>query len=121
MVSCNGKKDQELYEKALVRVYNRRGLLVYEASGLEHEWDGKVNGQNLPADVYFYTLEVDPLNPVRNKKGTVIVNAPAGALSVTSIFRLNGGLLASPSFTAEATFKVPTKSRAGVIVFPLSV
>jgi gliding motility-associated-like protein len=66
-------KDQELYEKALVRVYNRRGLLVYEASGLEHEWDGKVNGQNLPADVYFYTLEVDPLNPSRNKKGTVMI------------------------------------------------
>jgi gliding motility-associated-like protein len=66
-------KDQELYQKALVRVYNRRGLLVYEASGLEHEWDGKVNGQNLPADVYFYTLEVDPLNPARNKKGTVLI------------------------------------------------
>ena len=66
-------KDHDLYEKALVRVYNRRGLLVYEASGLQHEWDGKVNGQNLPADVYFYTLEVDPLNPVRNKKGTVLI------------------------------------------------
>ena len=35
-------------EKATVKVYDKRGVLLYEAKGFETEWDGYFNGQVLP-------------------------------------------------------------------------
>jgi len=42
-----------------VRVYDKRGNMVFESADLETEWDGYLNGAPLPADVYFYTIEMD--------------------------------------------------------------
>jgi gliding motility-associated-like protein len=42
----------------VVRVYNNRGVLVYQATGFDHEWDGRLNGDVLPPEIYFYTIEV---------------------------------------------------------------
>jgi gliding motility-associated-like protein len=52
-------KNEELYKQAIVRVYTRSGLMVYEASGLSKPWDGRYNGTVLPADVYFYTIDLN--------------------------------------------------------------
>lgn len=42
-----------------IRVYDKRGNMVFESGRLETEWDGYFNGTPLPADVYFYTIEMD--------------------------------------------------------------
>jgi gliding motility-associated-like protein len=47
------------YKDALVRVYNIRGTLVYEAIGLDKEWDGKYKDVILPADTYYYTINLN--------------------------------------------------------------
>jgi gliding motility-associated-like protein len=52
-------KNEGLYKQAIVRVYTRSGLMVYEANGLNKPWDGRYNGTVLPADVYFYTIDLN--------------------------------------------------------------
>ncbi len=55
---------------AVVRVFNRRGIKVFEGRGFNVPWDGTVSGQSLPADTYFFTIDLN----LRNKKtykGTV--------------------------------------------------
>ncbi len=47
------------YKDALVRVYNIRGTVVYEATGLDHEWDGKYKDAILPSDTYYYTINLN--------------------------------------------------------------
>jgi gliding motility-associated-like protein len=45
--------------KTTIRVYSKSGKLVYESNSFENAWDGKLNGEPLPPDSYFYTIEVD--------------------------------------------------------------
>jgi len=45
------------FKDAIVRVYNRRGVKVFEATGLDDKWDGTFKGEFLPVDVYFYTID----------------------------------------------------------------
>jgi large repetitive protein len=47
------------YTRAVVKVYDRKGVLVYEARGLDQGWDGRMNGNLLPAGVYFYTIDLN--------------------------------------------------------------
>ncbi len=54
------------YTQALIRVYNKRGLLVYEAKGFEKPWDGTFHGSALPVDTYYYTIDLH-YNRVRYK------------------------------------------------------
>ncbi len=48
----------EQYDNAIVRIYNKRGQLVHEMIGFDHLWDGSSNGRELPADVYYYTIDL---------------------------------------------------------------
>ncbi|HMG91822.1 MAG TPA: tandem-95 repeat protein [Chryseolinea sp.] len=54
------------YTDAQIRVYNKRGLLVYEAKGFEKPWDGTFGGKELPVDTYYYTIDLK-YNKVRYK------------------------------------------------------
>jgi gliding motility-associated-like protein len=47
------------FNNALLRIYNKKGTLVFEATGLDQEWDGRMNGTLLPADSYFYTIDLN--------------------------------------------------------------
>lgn len=47
------------FEDAEIRVYSKRGVLVYEARGFEKPWDGRHNGNVLPADTYYYTIDLN--------------------------------------------------------------
>jgi gliding motility-associated-like protein len=67
--AITGKDDQ--LAKAEIRVFNRRGTLVYEATGLEKLWDGTLNGTALPADTYYYTIDVKFNNKLY--KGSVTI------------------------------------------------
>jgi len=56
-----------------IRVYDKKGFLVYESNGLTQLWDGKINGQLLPSDAYYYTIEINTPTQKRNFKGVVTI------------------------------------------------
>ncbi|HMG89594.1 MAG TPA: gliding motility-associated C-terminal domain-containing protein, partial [Chryseolinea sp.] len=64
-------KGTAQYDDAEVKVYNKRGLLLFETKGFDRQWDGVWNGEVLPSDTYFYTIELN-YNKVRYK-GTVTI------------------------------------------------
>ena len=61
------------YPEALIRVYNMRGTLVFEAKGLNNEWDGRHNGLELPTDTYYYTINLNDPYVNASFKGTVTI------------------------------------------------
>lgn len=58
-------------ENAVVRVFTRRGVKVFETIGFDKAWDGRLNGDLLPADSYFYTVEIPSAFRKINKSGVV--------------------------------------------------
>jgi gliding motility-associated-like protein len=64
------KRSDELI-KAVVRIYNKRGSLLFETTGFDKEWDGRYNGELLPADIYYYTIDFDVRQSNRSFKGIV--------------------------------------------------
>ena len=50
--------NEDALDQAIVKVYNKRGLLLYESEGFEQDWDGTFNGELLPVDTYYYTIVV---------------------------------------------------------------
>lgn len=60
-------------DEAIIRVYNKYGLLLYEAVGFENEWDGAANGQRLPVDTYYYTIDLRLSYMKRTFKGIVTI------------------------------------------------
>lgn len=56
-----------------IRVYDKKGNLVFHQEGLDTEWDGQYNGHPLPADVYFYAIEMDRPTGKINYKGIVSI------------------------------------------------
>lgn len=65
----NTKSDDVV---AMVRVFDKRGLMVYEGSTLT-PWDGRYQGQVVSPDTYFYVIEVDAGFRKISKKGVVMV------------------------------------------------
>lgn len=57
----------------IIRVYDKKGIVVFEGQGLEQEWDGHFKGNPLPTDVYFYTIEMDLAYRRINYKGIVSI------------------------------------------------
>lgn len=55
IIPLNAEED---YAQAHIRVYNKEGIIVHESVGLEREWDGRYNGELLPADTYFYSIDL---------------------------------------------------------------
>lgn len=56
-----------------IRVYDKKGNLVFESNDITNEWDGHHNGRPLPADIYFFTIDMDLLNRKVNYKGIVSI------------------------------------------------
>ncbi|HYC83951.1 MAG TPA: gliding motility-associated C-terminal domain-containing protein, partial [Chryseosolibacter sp.] len=63
--------NSQNYDGAIVRVYSKSGLLVFEGTGIATEWDGRFNGTLMPPDVYFYTVDFNAVNTKANLKGIV--------------------------------------------------
>lgn len=66
-------KSEEVFEEAQVKIYNKTGVLVYEAVGFNQEWDGRLNGELLPPDIYFYTIDFNTNTPEGLVKGIVTI------------------------------------------------
>lgn len=64
-------KSEEQYAGATIRIYNKSGILVYESMGFENEWDGRLDGEPLPADTYFYTIDLQTNTPAGLLKGVI--------------------------------------------------
>ena len=50
--------NKDKLDQAIIKVYNKRGLLLYQANGFEKDWDATFNGERLPVDTYFYTIDI---------------------------------------------------------------
>ena len=61
------------FEKAVVRIYNKKGLLVYESKGFEKSWDGTFKGELLPVDTYYYTIDLMLSYTNKIYKGAVMI------------------------------------------------
>jgi gliding motility-associated-like protein len=59
-------------ESAVIRIFNRRGVEVYKTNGFSGMWDGTMNGETLPADTYFYTIDLK-LRSKKTYKGVVTI------------------------------------------------
>jgi gliding motility-associated-like protein len=60
-------------DNAVLRVYNKRGLLLYESKGMEMKWDGVSGGQVLPVDTYYYTIDLNLSHIRKTFKGIVTI------------------------------------------------
>ena len=59
------------YPGATVKVFNRYGQLIYNVIGYAIQWDGKVNGADLPIGTYFYIIS--PKNGLKDLVGSVTI------------------------------------------------
>jgi gliding motility-associated-like protein len=67
------RQNQSDNTSVTIRVFDKRGRLVYESHSLDQAWDGRFRGENLPSDTYFYTIEVrSSVNPI-TRKGVVTI------------------------------------------------
>lgn len=64
-------KQQDETMSVMVRIYNRFGKLLFETDGFEDEWDGRLNGELLPADMYYYTIDFTEALSKNSVKGIV--------------------------------------------------
>jgi large repetitive protein len=46
------------FADAEVRVYDKRGTVVFGVNGLGNAWDGTYQGKRLPVDTYYYTIDL---------------------------------------------------------------
>jgi len=60
-------------DEAIIRVYNKRGLLLFQSIGLEKKWDGTFNGEVMPTDTYFYTIDLKLSYTKKTYKGVVTI------------------------------------------------
>ena len=67
------RSDQ--FAETVVKVYNKRGVLVWETVGLdlENRWDGTYNGELLPPDTYYYTIDLNLSFIKKTYKGAVMI------------------------------------------------
>ncbi|HYG02431.1 MAG TPA: gliding motility-associated C-terminal domain-containing protein [Chryseosolibacter sp.] len=66
-------QNVEKYSAAIIHVYSKSGLLVFESTGIEKEWDGRYSGTLLPPDVYYYIIHFPELETQSVVKGTVTI------------------------------------------------
>ena len=65
--------NSDQFDKTIIRIYNKRGLLLYEATGLDKQWDGTFKGEVLPVDTYYYTIDLQLSFINKTYKGPVAI------------------------------------------------
>ena len=59
------------YENYQIAVYSRTGQMIFESESYLKEWDGRYNGELVPAGNYYYLININKFEKVY--KGTVFV------------------------------------------------
>jgi gliding motility-associated-like protein len=63
---------KEGYEKVQsLEIYNRWGAKVFADSGTNPQWDGTINGQPAPTDVYIWFMTIDCRGETKKERGEV--------------------------------------------------
>jgi gliding motility-associated-like protein len=62
----------ELYPEVEVRIFTRRGSLVYESQSYSEPWDGVLNNEVLPSGVYYYVIKLNDFGDVYTGTVTLI-------------------------------------------------
>ena len=62
-------KYLESYPGCTVDIFNRFGMKVFSTIGYTTQWDGKLNGADLPVGTYYYII--NPLNGRKAVKGSI--------------------------------------------------
>ncbi|HEY0741867.1 MAG TPA: tandem-95 repeat protein [Chryseosolibacter sp.] len=70
IITRPGGLDQ--LQGASIRVMNRRGVVVFESKGFDKPWDGTLNGEPLPADSYYFSIDLN-LRSKKTYKGVVTI------------------------------------------------
>lgn len=65
--------NKEQLETSHIKVYSKRGEVLYESTGFENEWDGTYKGHVLPVDTYYYTIEIDLPYAKKTFRGVVTI------------------------------------------------
>ena len=57
------------------KIFNKSGTVVFSSTNAEHVWDGKHNGNPVPAGIYFYVVRAKSVSTgeILEKKGEVKV------------------------------------------------
>jgi gliding motility-associated-like protein len=63
--------QSENSNRAVIRVYNRHGVLLFETVGFENSWDGMFKGEVLPPDTYYYSIDFRLRDSPSSVKGVV--------------------------------------------------
>lgn len=63
-------KDINLFPNSEVSISDRRGILVFSATGYQNNWDGKGANGPLPYETYYFVVKFDETNVV---KGTITI------------------------------------------------
>ncbi|HYF69838.1 MAG TPA: T9SS type B sorting domain-containing protein [Ohtaekwangia sp.] len=66
-------KPSDRFNDTIIRVFSRKGMLVYESKGFDKPWDGRYNGEFLPPDTYFYTIDFNLTSSTDNLRGVVTI------------------------------------------------
>lgn len=64
-------RSLDVYRDASVRIFNKWGNLLYERQGVYIPWEGTFNSKPLPADVYYYIIDLN--NGDRPYTGTITI------------------------------------------------
>jgi gliding motility-associated-like protein len=67
------RQNQADNTTANIRVFDKRGVMVYESGSMEEAWDGRYLGEYLPSDTYYYTIEINSQANKISKKGIVTI------------------------------------------------
>jgi gliding motility-associated-like protein len=55
-------------------IYDKAGQLVFKSTDITHTWNGEINGNTLPADIYLYLVKyTDTFNRIHQKKGNILL------------------------------------------------
>ncbi|MBU2914450.1 gliding motility-associated C-terminal domain-containing protein, partial [Reichenbachiella agariperforans] len=60
-------KGNWLLDGCYVTIYNSRGVVLFESSGYNNDWDGTDHGKSLPQGVYYYTISCPDKNTQKGK------------------------------------------------------
>jgi gliding motility-associated-like protein len=70
VISAEGQSDNV---RAIIRVFDQRGVLIYESSDLGNYWDGRSNGRTVPSGTYFYVIDIHDGPHRSRRQGAVTV------------------------------------------------
>ena len=60
-------KNIELFPEAIIEIYDRWGNLLASYKGEDPGWDGRFNGNDMPADTYYYIVSIENSEPTRGQ------------------------------------------------------